>query len=237
MAVNCWTYKRISFFIVVLVIALSTALFLKPYLPERNGQVTRAAGEVFLPLPRLEGGMSVEEAIAARKSIRRYRREPLTLSELSQLLWAAQGITHENKRSAPSAGATYPIEVFVFIGNVEGMEPGIYRYDPARHSLQAVRRGDLRKELQSAALNQDWVGKAAVDIVLVAFYSRTTGYYGSRGRMYVHMEAGHIGQNIYLQATALGLGTVSVGAFDESRVARIIGTEGVPIYIFPVGRP
>jgi SagB-type dehydrogenase family enzyme len=236
MTLNYWHYRKISFSIVVLVVVLSAALLLKPYIPRGGGGAGLGNGEILLPAPRLKGDMSVEEAIARRRSVRNYRREPLTLSELSQLLWAAQGITHENKRSAPSAGATYPMEVFVFVGSVEGVEPGIYRYDPARHSLQTVRLGDLRGELQKAALNQEWVGKAAADIVLVAFYGRTTGYYGSRGRMYVHMEAGHIGQNIYLQATALGLGTVSVGAFDESRVAEIIGTEGVPLYIFPVGR-
>ncbi|MCD6373809.1 MAG: SagB/ThcOx family dehydrogenase, partial [Thermococcus sp.] len=187
--------------------------------------------------PRLEGEMSVEEAIAKRRSIREYRDGPLSLEELSQLLWAAQGITsRDGKRAAPSAGPTYPFEVFIVVGKVDGLEPGIYHYDPSTHSITLVKEGDFRDELQKAALDQPWVGNAAVDIVLVAFYERTTRVYGERGYRYVHMEAGHIGQNIYLQATALGLGTVAIGAFHDEEVAKIIGTEGAPLYIFPVGR-
>ncbi|AFK21824.1 putative NADH oxidase (noxc) [Pyrococcus sp. ST04] len=191
-----------------------------------------------LPEPRLKGEMSVEEAIAKRRSIRRYRNEPLTLEELSQLLWAAQGITEPRRkfRAAPSAGATYPFEIYVVVGKVSGLKPGIYHYDPFTHSITLVKEGDYRRALQKAALNQAWVGNAAIDIVLVAYYERTTKYYGERGKMYVHMEAGHIGQNIYLQATALNLGTVAVGAFYEDRVAEILGTDGIPLYIFPVGK-
>lgn len=228
-------YKKIATLVVVLVILSSIVLFLKPYFP-RGGGAMYSGEKIFLPEPRLEGDMSVEEAIAKRKSIRTYKNQPTSIEELAQLLWACQGITHDNKRAAPSAGATYPFEIFVVVGNVEGLKPGIYHYDPFEHSLTMIKEGDFRKDLQKAALNQRWVGDAAVDIVLVAFYERTTRYYGERGIMYVHMEAGHIGQNIYLQATALNLGTVAVGAFYEDDVARIIGTSGVPLYIFPVGR-
>lgn len=140
-------------------------------------------------------------------------------------------------RSAPSAGATYPFKVYVVVGNVGGLEPGIYHYDPSTHSLSIIKAGDFRAELQSAALDQEWVGDAPVDIILVAFYERTANVYGERGIRYVHMEAGHIGQNLYLQATALGLGTVAVGAFHDDRVAAILETEGAPLYIFPVGVP
>ena len=122
------------------------------------------------------------------------------------------------------------------MGNVRGLSPGIYLYNPQRHSLGLIKPGDYRSDLEKAALDQDWVGDAAVDIVLVAFYERTVKVYGERGYRYVHMEAGHIGQNSYLQATALSLGTVAVGAFDDGRVAEILGTEGAPLYIFPVGR-
>ncbi|MFA4720157.1 SagB/ThcOx family dehydrogenase [Pyrococcus kukulkanii] len=230
--------KKLAWFTVFLVIVGSLAVLLKPYLPRERGE-TRMMGEVIkLPEPRLTGEMSVEEAIAKRRSIRRYRNESLTLQELSQLLWAAQGITEPNRkfRAAPSAGATYPFEVYVVVGRVEGLEPGIYHYDPFSHSIKLIKRGDFRRALQKAALNQAWVGSAAIDIVLVAYYERTTKYYGERGRMYVHMEAGHIGQNIYLQATALNLGTVAVGAFYEDQVAEILGVDGVPLYIFPVGK-
>ncbi|NJE05095.1 SagB/ThcOx family dehydrogenase [Thermococcus sp. M36] len=232
-------FRHVSYIVVVLVVASSLLLLLKPYLLWR-GQGETLSGEVIvLPEPRLDSEVSVEEAIAKRRSIRSYRNEPLTLEGLSQLLWAAQGITYSAKkyRSAPSAGATYPFEVYVVAGNVEGLEPGIYLYDPFTHTLALVRKRDYRNALQKAALDQEWVGKAAVDIVLVVFYDRTAHYYGERGIRYVHMEAGHIGQNIYLQATALGLGTVAVGAFDDASVAGIIGTDGVPLYIFPVGVP
>ncbi|AMM53060.1 SagB/ThcOx family dehydrogenase [Pyrococcus kukulkanii] len=230
--------KKLAWFTVFLVIVGSLAVLLKPYLPRERGE-TRMMGEVIkLPEPRLTGEMSVEEAIAKRRSIRRYRNESLTLQELSQLLWAAQGITEPNRkfRAAPSAGATYPFEVYVVVGKVKDLEPGIYHYDPFSHSIKLIKRGDFRRALQKAALNQAWVGSAAIDIVLVAYYERTTKYYGERGRMYVHMEAGHIGQNIYLQATALNLGTVAVGAFYEDQVAEILGVDGVPLYIFPVGK-
>ncbi|EHR77621.1 nitroreductase [Thermococcus litoralis DSM 5473] len=228
-------YQKVAALVVVFVIASSIALFLKPYFP-RGRETTYSGEKILLPEPRLKGDMSVEEAIAKRKSIRTYKNQPISIEELAQLLWACQGITHEDKRAAPSAGATYPFEIFVVVGNVEGLRPGIYHYDPFEHSLTMIKEGDFRKDLQKAALNQKWVGDAPVDIVLVAFYERTTRIYGERGIRYVHMEAGHIGQNIYLQATALGLGTVAVGAFYDDEVAKIIGTEGAPLYIFPVGR-
>ena len=206
-----------------------------------NGErVVQAAGRVELPQPVLKGGMSVEEAIATRRSIRKYADEPLTLQELGQLLWAAQGITDEKRgfRAAPSAGATYPLELFVAVraGGVVGLEAGIYSYDPWTHSLALVRSGDFGDELADAALGQEWVRRAPVCIIIAANYSRTTSVYGSRGVRYVHMEAGHVGQNIYLQATALGLGTVAVGAFYDGDVAEILRTELAPLYIFPVGR-
>nr|WP_048147924.1 SagB/ThcOx family dehydrogenase [Palaeococcus ferrophilus] len=223
-------------FAIILTLIIMAGVALRFLPTQEEGPTQNALQKVSLPAPRTRGDMSVEEAIARRMSVREYRDEPLTLEELSQLLWAAQGITHDGKRSAPSAGATYPFELYVVVGSVEGLSPGVYHYDPSEHSLSLVREGDFRGELQRAALNQEWVGKAAVDIVLVAFYERTTEYYGDRGVRYVHMEAGHIGENIYLQATALNLGTVAVGAFNDDEVAKIVGTEGRPLYIFPVGR-
>lgn len=123
------------------------------------------------------------------------------------------------------------------VGNVKELEPGIYHYNPFTHTLELIKKGDYRKKLQKAAFNQEWVGNAAIDIVLVAFYERTTKRYGERGYRYVHMEAGHIGQNIYLQAVALGSGTIAVGGFYDNEVARILETNGNPLYIFPVGVP
>ncbi len=196
------------------------------------------AGPVALPAPRGDGPLSVEGALASRRSVRAYRKEPLTLAELGQLLWAAQGITaHWGGRSAPSAGATYPLEVFAVVGEVEGLAPGVYQYQPKGHGLLRRKTGDVRAELSRAALGQAWVREASVVLVLAARYERTTQRYGERGVRYVHLEVGHAGQNIYLQATALGLGTVAVGAFSDEEVQRLLGIEEAPLYLMPVGRP
>ena len=205
--------------------------------PETAAEVE---GVIQLPAPSLTGEVSVEEAIASRRSIRSYADSPLTLQEFSQLLWAAQGITDPVRgfRSAPSAGATYPLTVFAAVseGGVLGLEPGIYEYLPELHGLRLVRRGDFSEELAEAALGQAWVREAPVCLVIAADYSRTTRVYGERGVRYVHMEAGHVGENIYLQATAMGLGTVAVGAFHDDEVAEILQAGLSPLYIFPVGR-
>jgi len=194
---------------------------------------------VALPTPSLKGGMPLDEALAKRRSVRSYTSGPLRLPELSQLLWAAQGITDDRGgRTAPSAGATYPLELLVVVGSVDGVSPGVYRYDPATHSLKRTAEGDLRDKLASAALGQASVGSAAVDIVIAAAYERTTARYGERGERFVHLEAGHAAQNVCLEATALGLGVVTVGAFDDAQVAEAAGlADGEsPLYILPIGR-
>jgi len=195
-----------------------------------------------LPPLQLKGKMSLEEAIAKRRSIRKYRSESLTLSQLSQILWSAQGITTGGGlRASPSAGATYPLELFVFVGRqaIEGLQAGIYHYDVDSHSLVLHRPGDLREELARAALDQGFIAKAPVDIIICALYSRTSYTYGRRGERYVHMEVGHVGENIHLQAVALGLATVEVGAFDDEEVRKVLGVEEQikPLYIMPIGKP
>ena len=232
-------YRKVSYLVGAMVLISSLLILFKPSFEQRETLPKYSSEIIQLPEPRYEGEMSVEEAIARRRSIRYYRDEPLTLDQVSQLLWAAQGITEKKRkfRASPSAGATYPFEIYVVVGNVQGLKPGVYHYNPFNHTLELIKEGDYRKELQKAALNQEWVGKAAIDIVLVAFYERTTKYYGERGYQYVHIEAGHIGQNIYLQATALNLGTVAVGAFYDKEVAKVVETDGTPLYIFPVGVP
>ncbi len=204
---------------------------------------------VLLPLPKIRKEvLSVEEALAYRRSIRSYEDKPLTLEQLSQLLWAAYGITETRYgfKTCPSAGATYPLEIYVVVGergvvlpNGSFLEPGSYKYDPHSHTLKLVKRGDLRYELYRAALNQEWVLRAPVSIVICAVYERTTSVYGERGYRYVYMEVGHAGQNIYLEATALGLGTVAVGAFYDDKVQKVIGAQPDehPLYIMPVGVP
>lgn len=208
--------------------------------PPRGGPAQARIGSIFrLPGPMRSGGPSLEEALWGRRSIRDYSKEPLTLQELSQLLWAAQGITDpRGLRTAPSAGATYPLEVYAVVGAVEGLGAGVYKYRPEDHSLLMVGEGDRRAELAEAALGQGWVRGAAIGIVIAADYGRTTSRYGERGVRYVHMEAGHAAQNLLLQAAALGLGAVPVGAFDDDGVAAVIGAppNERPLYVIPVGR-
>jgi SagB-type dehydrogenase family enzyme len=193
-----------------------------------------------LPAPRLEGPLSLEEAIKARRSLRDYTGEPVSLEDLGQLLWATQGVTSEQgARAAPSAGGTYPLELYVVAGEVTGLEPGVYRYRPEQHDLVGLTAGDLRAALAAASLNQAWVRDAALDIVITADYARTTGTYGERGVRYVHLEAGHAAQNLHLQAVALGLGSVPVGAFTDTEVSRVLRlpVERTPLYVIPVGHP
>ena len=193
---------------------------------------------VSLPEPRLKSEVSLEETLLKRRSVREYGNIPLTLEEVSQLLWAAQGITSEwGGRTAPSAGALYPLEVYVAVGSVENLSAGVYKYKPERHELVKVRDDDVRGELAEAALSQAWVEESAINIVIAAVYERTIKKYGDRGVRYVHMEAGHAAQNIYLQAAALDLGMVTVGAFHDDWVKEIMGMpeDEVPLYVIPVG--
>lgn len=196
---------------------------------------------VELPPPAFKGSVSVEEAIRLRRSIRDYTDEPLSLEQVSQLLWAGQGITEGIKRAAPSAGATYPLTLYVVVGDntVYGVAAGIYEYTPKTHMLALVKAGDFRQDLAEACLNQIFIQKAPIAIVIAAEYERTTVVYGERGKRYVHMEAGHVGENIYLQAVALNLGTVVVGAFLDVDTAEVVGLPGeqVPLYVMPVGYP
>ena len=204
-----------------------------------------------LPSPRLEGKVSLEETIVRRRSVRRYRREPLDLSQLGQILRSAQGITgRERLRAAPSAGATYPLDVFVVVGRqgVVVREPkqlpaepqaGVYHYEADSHALSLHKAADLRPDLARATLDQEFIIDAPVDIVLCALYGRTSRRYGKRGERYVHMEVGHAAENIHLQAVALGLATVEVGAFRDEEVREVLGLEEQikPLYVMPVGRP
>ena len=198
--------------------------------------------QVYLPRPNQKGVLPLEEAIARRKSIRNFASQPISQSQLSQILWAAQGTSDASwNRTAPSAGATYPLEVFVVCGAncVEQISEGIYHYNADSHSLTLHHRGDVRFELARATLDQEFIYEAPVDIVICALYERTLRRYGTRGERYVHIEVGHAGQNIYLQATALGLGTVAIGAFHDEPVREVLRLDRQyrPLYIMPVGRP
>jgi SagB-type dehydrogenase family enzyme len=192
-----------------------------------------------LPEPRYDSDVSIEQNLLRRRSIRSYTGESLTLQELSQLLWAAQGVTDpKGFRTAPSAGALYPLELYVVAGDVQDLSPGVYRYEPLEHGLVRTMEGDKRAELADAAVWQNFVGEGAIVIVFTAVYERTTGKYGDRGIRYVHMELGHAAQNLCLQATAMDLGAVTVGAFYDEEVVELLDLPGdeQPLYIIPVGR-
>jgi len=199
--------------------------------------------QIYLPPPNQRGSISLEETIAGRRSIRDFSPEPVSQLQLSQILWSAQGITDTQwkYRAVPSAGATYPLEIFVVCGRdgVEGIASGIYHYNIDNHSLTLHHQGEVRLELARAALNQEFIYEAPVDIVICALYERTTLGYGNKGERYVHMEVGHAGQNIYLQATAIGLATVAIGAFHDEQVRQVLRLDKQyqPLYIMPVGKP
>mgnify|MGYP001772538489 CR=1 FL=1 len=238
-----------SLAIVVLVIAYVLAVDKGLLLQPRWEGVVISRGVVYLPLPRPLSNMIVEEAILLRRSIRDYTSEPVKLEHLALMLWAAYGVTDPRYefRAVPSAGATYPLEVYVVVGErgvlvneSAFLSPGVYKYDPLKHALSLVKPGDFRRELARAALGQAWVEEAPVSIVVFAVFERTTIIYGERGRVrYVPMEVGHLGQNVYLVATALGYGAVVVGAFYDDEVREVVGAGAseVPMYIIPVGKP
>lgn len=170
--------------------------------------------------------------------MREFASGPLTLPELGQVLWGMQGRSGPGGlRTAPSAGALYPLELYAAVGNVIAVQPGIYRYDPARHALAPIKTGDERRTLAHAALDQTFIASAPAVLVLTSVDRRTTAKYGERGLQYVAMEAGHAGQSAYLQAVALGLGTVTVGAFHDEQVRAVLGAPKTkrPLYILPLG--
>lgn len=192
-----------------------------------------------LPPPSHDGQTSLEEALSGRRSIRQYSPSALNLAEISQLLWAAQGINRPGGyRTAPSAGALYPLEVYLISGEVNQLEAGIYRYEPNEHRLEQLMEGDVRSQLSKAALGQEAIKDAPAVILISAVYQRTTGKYGRRGMRYVHMEVGSAAENIYLQAESLDLGTVFIGAFYDDQVSRVINLDPgeAPLCLMPVGR-
>ncbi|WP_207681788.1 SagB/ThcOx family dehydrogenase [Desulfonema magnum] len=191
-----------------------------------------------LPESRYDSDVSVERALHERRSVRTYGERAVTLAEISQLLWAAQGMTHaEGFRTAPSAGALYPLEIYVAVGKADKPDAGIYKYKPHTHELIKTAEGDKRAALCRAALGQSAIKKAPVVLVFCAVYERTTRKYGERGIRYVHIEVGHAAQNVFLQAVSSGLCTVPVGAFDDNDLKKIMNLDANehPLYIMPVG--
>jgi len=192
-----------------------------------------------LPEPRLESDYSIEQAIHNRRSVREFSNKPLSLAEVSQLLWSAQGVTDDKGlRSAPSAGALYPLTLYLVVGNVKGLKPGIYQYAPDGHQLRKMKNGDSRKDVARAALQQYWIQESAAVLIFSAIEKRTTRKYGQRGIRYIHIEVGHSAQNLFLQAQSLGLAAAVVGAFDDSRIETIMNlpAEEQLLYLMPLGR-
>ena len=191
-----------------------------------------------LPEPRREGDVSLEETLQRRHSVRDLKETALTLDVVSQILWATQGINAEGGgRTAPSAGALYPLELILVVGRVEKLEAGVYRYRPRHHDLLRHASGDRRAPLAKAALHQEWIGEAPAVLVIAAVFERTTVKYGQRGRRYVHMEVGLAAENAHLMVTALRLGTTVVGAFEDEAVRRALDLppEIEPFVLMPVG--
>jgi len=194
-------------------------------------------GVTKLPPPDTVGQVTVEQALWHRRSVRAFADESLSLKQVGQLLWAAQGPNRGLVgRTAPSAGATYPMEIYLFAGKVKGLRPGVYHYSVDGHYLSLMRVGDHRAELAAAALGQGSISSAPAVLVLAADFSRTAQRYAERAPRYVYMEAGHVGENVHLQCEALGLGTVMIGAFQDDRVEKFLGKGQEPLYIMPVGR-
>jgi SagB-type dehydrogenase family enzyme len=225
---------KISSLLIVVAIALALVLVKVYFLPifQPIGKKLPAEEKILLPEPAFRG-IPVEEAILKRRSVREYSEEDLTLDEVSQVLWAAQGITNKAKgfRTAPSAGALYPLELYLVT------REGVYHYDPFDHALERRFEGDVRRDLARAALDQEWIAEAPASIVITGIFERTAKKYGDRGERYVYMEAGHVGQNIYLQCASLDLGTVVVGAFYDVQVQEVLKLPGDyrPLYIVPIG--
>lgn len=213
----------------------------------------RESGFISLPPVEPGGDVSVERALARRRSVRRFSPDPLSLGDLTRLLWAAQGVTRPVQdpprgfawrwgggyRTAPSAGALYPLELYVVAGRVGGLDPGLFHYRPVQHALERTKGGDLRPTLWTTALEQDAVREAPASLVVAGVVERTAVKYGERAERYVLLEVGAVAQNVHFECEALGLGTVVVGAFHDEELKEALGLPGAEriFAVLPVGRP
>jgi SagB-type dehydrogenase family enzyme len=209
--------------------------------PGRGAVAQQAPGATIkLPEARRQGAMSLEAALWARHSTRALTRDSLSLADVGQLLWAAQGVNRpDGHRTAPSAGATYPLELYLLAARIRDVPAGVYHYQPAGHELERVAAGDRLPDLIPAATRQTWIADAAAVVVFAGAFDRTAGRYRDRAERYVAIEVGAAGQDLYLQAAALGLGTTMVGSFQDSTLARVVDLPAGqrPMGIMPVGRP
>ncbi|MGC9360786.1 MAG: SagB/ThcOx family dehydrogenase [Anaerolineae bacterium] len=202
--------------------------------PGPNAAPTSEPAIIPLPAPRLEGDLSLEAALAQRRSVRSFTDAPLTLEEIGQLLWAAQGVTRDwGGRTAPSAGALYPLELYIVT------QDHVARYRPDQHAGEVWLEGDRRQAIWAAGLEQEPLAQAPMILAINGVYQRTQAKYGERAERYVLLEAGHVAQNVLLEAVALGLGAVPIGAFYEDTVAKALElpAEARLVYLIPVGHP
>ena len=200
-----------------------------------------SAPKVQLELPKEEGGAPLWEVLGLRRSVRNFKNEPLTKAELSQLLWAAQGITHPEYgfRTAPSAGALYPVETYLVVNSIEQIEPGVYHYAVDRYELEQLRAGDFRLQVAQSALDQEMVYHANVVFIWTAVFARSKWKYKQRAYRYIYLDAGHIAQNVALAAVAQNLGSCQVGALYDEEVNALLGVDGTEesvVYMTVVGR-
>ncbi|KUG25759.1 hypothetical protein ASZ90_004409 [hydrocarbon metagenome] len=202
-----------------------------------NSIISAQSEIIKLPEVNLKGKLSLEETLKERKSRRSYQKSELKIDEISQLLWAAQGINrNDGGRTAPSAGALYPLEIYLLVGDVKNLNVGLYQYDPVNHSLIIKNKKNLIPNLTNVM--QQFVTNGAAIIIITGVYERTTQKYGERGIRYVHMDVGFACQNIYLQAESLGLGTVFMGAFNDNLLSDILQLpkNHKALGVMPVGR-
>jgi SagB-type dehydrogenase family enzyme len=227
----------------LLVVYMVSTTSLKPV--QRENQSRIVLGTFELPPATVTSNMSVDQAIRSRRSVRTYSTTSLTLQDVSQLLWASQGITDtdRNYRTAPSAGHVFPMEMYMVTGNnsVQGLGAGIYHYNPFNHTLEKIAEGDMRYNLSQAAHQQKWVETAPISLIITGNYQKMKEKYPDEriSTRFVDIEAGHIGENIYLEAVAHGMGTVAIGSFYDDQMINLLklpSTE-TPIYIYPVGYP
>jgi len=204
------------------------------YPPERKPDYGPVPGEpldvVKLPTPAGAPEARLSDLLSARRSRRKFTGGSISLGDLGYLAWAADGVSEPDMpplyRTAPSAGARHPLETYLLVNRVEGLEPGVYRYGVEGHELEQLRKGDFSEAAVTAAAGQEWVRSAAVVFVWTARFERTTSKYRDRGYRYVFLDAGHVGQNLYLAVESLGLGMTAIAALTDDEVNAIVGADG-----------
>jgi SagB-type dehydrogenase family enzyme len=231
--------KYLSLNISLVSLFISLNLFCQGNLEETRMQ-SSDSDVIKLPTPSFSSSTSVEEALRKRRSTRDYTDKPLTIADISQILWAAQGITEENYglRTVPSAGALYPLELYISSSNVKDLPPGLYKYKPQNHTIKKISGGYKRIDISNAALGQDAIENSSAMVIITAVFERTAVKYGKRAERYVNIEVGHVGQNIYLQSVSLGLGTVMIGAFKDDALKKVLALpkNENPLAIMPLGK-